>query len=538
MSDPVTLAVVRGALEELVREMDDTLVSSAFSPILSEGHDCAHGLFEANGDLIVQGEFSLPVFVAALQSTCRHVVENWDTDDGDIILTNHPDRGGTHVQDMKLITPVFAGDRRVFYLGSTGHWLDIGGSIPGGWHPHSRSVFAEGLIVDGAKLVRRGELNEDVLRVILSNARVPVPLEGDINAHFAALEVGRTRLGDLIQRYGADLLLDVVAEMRTRSEIELRAKIRSLEDRTVRFEDIMDNDGIVDRPITVSCEMTVRGDSLVLDMTGSSDQSAGPINLPYPGTVTACLIALKHWWPEIPINAGCFRPLEVITRPGSVLSSTGQAPVAGYSELMQRVIDVVFGCLGQLDPEGAMGAAYSTTGGMSFSAETPDGLALGAWYLDGGYGGSSMGDGLQGATPIHSMALQPPVEVFEHRLPVRFLQRAVRPDSAGDGTNRGGCGTVYEIEFTAPSRLAFLGDRTRRGPFGVNGGASGQPAHWSFTIGGQGWDPPMGGKGDVDLAPGDRLLVLSPGGGGWGPPAMRDEERRDTDLREGYVTGE
>jgi N-methylhydantoinase B len=532
--DSVTLAVVRGAFEELVREMDDTMVSSAFSPIISEGRDCAHAVFEANSDLIVQGELSLPVFVGSLTAVCRHVVTSGRVlRPGDIVLYNHPDVGGTHVQDMKLMTPFYVDGELVFYLGSTGHWLDVGGSIPGGWHPESRSVFAEGILIDGIRLVKEGVLDEEVLHLFLTNARIPLLLEGDISAHLSALEVGARRLEELVARYGVDQLLAVVAEMKERSEHAARARIRELENRTVSFADIMDNDGLSDRPIDIVCDLTIRDDTLVLDFTRSADQSPGPINIPEPGTTSACMVALKHWWPDIPINAGVFRPVEIVTRPGSVLSARAPAPVAGFSEVMQRVTDVVLACLGQLSPQDAMGCSFGTTSGISIST----GTALGAWYLDGGYGGSAVGDGLQGATPTNSMAQLPPVEVFEHRLPVRFIRRGVRLDSGGDGTHRGGCGTTHELEFTADCALAFLGDRARRGPFGVNGGDAGAPAHWSFRIQGRDWAPPMGAKGSVQLQSGDRLAVDSPGGGGWGPAAERDPERRRQDHEEGYVTG-
>ena len=535
--DSVTLAVVRGAFEELVREMDDTLVSSAFSPIISEGRDCAHALFDPGGDLIVQGEQSLPLFVASMQAVCRHVVQTTGLGRGDVLLCNHPDVGGTHVQDMKMIMPLYVGDRLCFYLGSAGHWSDVGGAVPGGWHPEARSVFAEGLVVDGLRLVKGGVVDEEVIGMFLTNARVPVPLEGDINAHLAALNVGQRRLDELVGRYGVETLLDVASEMKRRSEQAMRARIRELPDRTVAFSAVLDNDGVNDAPITIACDLSVRGDSLVIDLTRSSDQSEGPINLPRPGTLTACMVAVKHWWPEIPINAGCFTPVEIVTRPGSVLDSRFPAPVAGYSEVLLRVVDVVFACLGQIDSAHAIGCSFGTTSGISISSSGPDGIELGAWYLDGGYGGSEFGDGLSGGTPAHSMARLPPVEIFEHRLPVRILQRAIRPDSGGDGTHRGGCGTVYEFEFTRNCSIAFLGDRSRQGPFGTNGGLAGAPASWSFIVGGHEWRPPMGAKGTVTVAAGDRMCVMSPGGGGWGPPEKRSRQRRDEDIVGGYVKG-
>lgn len=535
--DPVTLAVVRGALEECVLEMDENVVASAFSPIISEGKDRAHGLFEGNGDLVAQGEHSLPLFIGSLQASMRRVVTEPPLADGDVIIHNHPDVGGTHVQDVKLIAPIYVDGALVFYLGSAAHWMDLGGAIGGGWHPHSTSVFAEGLVIDGVRIVRGGELDDDVLRLLRSNARMPVALIGDMSAQLSALRLGAQRLGEIVDRHGLDAVLAVVAELQRRSEEEARARFRELDGLRARAEEILDNDGITDEPLRIVCELEFRDGGLVIDLTGSSDQGRGPVNLPEPGTVSSCQIAVKHWWPEIPINAGCFRALTVRTRPGSVLAAPFPAAVSGYSDVMQRVIDVVLRCLGEVAPEQAIGAAFGTTGALSITWETGAGPTLAAWYLDGGYGATSEIDGLVGGSPLHSTSDLPPIEVFEHRAPVRFLERAIRPDSGGAGTHRGGCGSVHEFEFTADATIAFIGDRTRKGPSGVNGGLEGATARWSFVIGGEEREVPLGGKGVLSVSAGDRMRMLTPGGGGWGDPAARSQEALDADLREGYVSG-
>jgi N-methylhydantoinase B len=535
MIDPVTLAVVRGALEECVYEMDENVVASAFSPIISEGKDRAHGLFEANGDLVVQGESSLPLFVGSLQASMRKVVTQPPLEPGDVIVHNHPEVGGTHVQDVKLITPVHIGGELVFYLGSAAHWMDVGGAVGGGWHPHSTTVYAEGLVVDGVRIVRRGVLNEDVLSILRSNARMPDPLEGDLSAQLSALRLGAQRIEEIVARHGLEAVLEVIAELQTRSEEEARARFRELAGRRARAEDMLDNDGIVDQPIRIVCDLEFTGDGLVLDLTASSDEVQGPVNLTRPGTVSSCQIAVKHWWPEIPINAGCFRALTVKTRPGSVLAARFPCAVSGYSDVMQRVIDVTLAALGQVQPERSIASAFGTTGGISITWRTETGVSLAAWYLDGGYGATADVDGLVGGSPLHSTSDLPPVEVFEHRAPVRFIERSLRPGSGGNGKMRGGCGSVHEFEFTTSGAVAFLGDRTRKGPSGIAGGGEGARARWSFTIGGEHREVPLGGRGVVNFEPGDRMRIETPGGGGWGDPADRSPEAVGADRRNGYV---
>jgi N-methylhydantoinase B len=285
------------------------------------------------------------------------------------------------------------------------------------------------------------------------------------------------------------------------------------------------------------CELEFRDDGLVLDLTGSSDQVEGPVNLTEPGTISACQIAVKHWWPEIPINAGCFRALTVRTRPRSVLAAAFPAAVSGYADVMQRVIDVVIACLGAVEPERSVASAFGTTGGISISWKTETGVSLAAWYLDGGYGASGRADGLVGGSPLLSTSDLPPLEIFEHRAPVRFVERSLRPDSGGAGTYRGGCGSIHELEFTAAATVAFLGDHTRKGPSGIAGGGEGGRARWTFVIGGEERELPLGGKGVVDVAEGDRMRILTPGGGGWGDPAERAPEAVAADRLAGYVTG-
>jgi N-methylhydantoinase B len=356
-----------------------------------------------------------------------------------------------------------------------------------------------------------------------------------MSAQLSALGLGSRRLTEIIARHGLDAVLAVVSELQRRSEEEARTRFRELSGQRARAEDILDNDGITDEPLTIVCELEFRDDGLVLDFTKSSDQGGGPVNLPEPGTVSSCQIAVKHWWPEIPINAGCFRALTVRTRRGSVLAAPFPAAVSGYSDVMQRVIDVVLRCLGTVMPERAIGSAFGTTGALSITWRTETGIGLAAWYIDGGYGATSELDGLVGGSPLHSTSDLPPVEVFEHRAPVRFVERALRPDSGGAGTHRGGCGSVHELEFTAPATVAFIGDRTQRGPSGVIGGHEGGKARWTFTLGGVEQTVPLHGKGVIPVAAGDRLRILTPGGGGWGDPAGRSPEAHAADLRDGYV---
>ncbi len=282
--DPVTLAVVRGALEQIADEMDLHLIHAAISPIISETNDCAHGIFDAEtGETIAQGRFGLPVFLANMQFTVQNLIAHAKLEGGfvpgDTWILNDPYRCGTHLQDVVLIAPHFVDGELFALLASTGHWMDIGGSVPGGWAPSAQDIHTEGMLIPPVKLYDEGKLNKGLVSMFTANVRLPTQIEGDLFAMANVFTVGRRGLDSLIKRYGRATLSACIREMIERSEKQMRSYIDEIPDGTYHYEDYLDNDGIEDKPIKVKLALTVDGSSMHFDFSGSDPAAKGPLNL-------------------------------------------------------------------------------------------------------------------------------------------------------------------------------------------------------------------------------------------------------------------
>ncbi len=544
--DPVTLAVVRGALEQIADEMDLHLIRAAISPLISENNDCAHGIFgPQTGETIAQGGYGLPMFLANMQFSVQRVIalaaEQGGFRDGDVWIVNDPYLSGTHLQDVVLVAPYFADGKLFALLANTGHWMDIGGVVAGGWAPTAQEIHQEGLIIPVVKLYDEGRLNESLVKLFLANVRLPTQISGDLAAMANVFHVGRRGLDTLVKRYGVETLNACISEMMTRSEQQMRSYIAEIPDGTYRIEDFYDNDGIVDAPLRVPLALTVEGSSLHFDFTGTSPVAKGPMNMSDTTTRSLCFVALKHIFPEVPVNGGAFRPTRFTIPEGSILAAQYPAPVCGYTELVHRIIDVVFGALAQAIPQRTPAAAFGTTGVTTVSGIHP---RTGKYYVavypyPGGYGATAVGDGLVHGTPPGSMASFMSVEMSEHRYPLRFEHLSMREDTGGAGRHRGGCGSAYTITALAECSVSVLGDRVDFAPFGIEGGKSAATNKVAFETGGKRWEPPFRSKMDrVRLAPGERVHLHTPGGGGFGDPLERDVDALEADLNLGYVSAE
>lgn len=542
--DPVTLAVVRGALEQITDEMDLHLIRAAISPIISETNDCAHGLYDAEtGETIAQGGFGLPLFLASMQWTVQRVIAEAKAQggfkDGDLWFLNDPYLSGTHLNDVVLVKPVFVEGELFGLFANTGHWMDMGGSTPGGWAPSATDIHQEGIRIPPLKLYEEGRYNAGLIRLITANVRMPGELEGDLAAMINVFEVGRRGLDGLIAKYGKETLRACIAELLDRSEREMRSYIAEIPDGTYRIVDWFDNDGVDDQPLKVELAVTVAGDDLHFDFTGTAASARGPMNISDSTTCSMCLVALKHIFPEVPVNGGAFRPARfTIPRP-SILAAAYPSPVGGTTDVTQRVVDVVFGALAQAIPDLVPAAPFGTTGVATVSGRRPDtgGYYVAVYPYPGGYGASRASDGLVNGTPPSSMARFMSVEMSEHRYPLRFEHYAIREDSGGAGLHRGGCGTSYTITALADCLVTVLGDRVDHLPFGVQGGGPAAPNAVSFTLAGRHWTPPMRSKAErVALSAGDSVSLASPGGGGFGDPHTRDLAAVTEDLNAGLIS--
>ena len=543
MIDPVTLAVVRGALEQIADEMDLHLIRAALSPIISETNDCAHGLYDpTSGETIAQGGYGLPQFLANMQWTVQRVIAVAAAEggfaDGDLWIVNDPYLSGTHLNDVVLVSPVFVDGTLFTLFANTGHWMDMGGSAPGGWVPSATEIHQEGIIIPPLKLFEQGRYNEAVVRLITANVRLPEQLRGDLAAMINVFAVGRRGLEAVIGKYGQATLRNCIAEMMDRSERQMRSYVAEIPDGTYAVHDWFDNDGVDDAPLRVALAITVDGSDLHFDFTGTAPAARGPMNISDGTTMSMCLVALKHVFPDVPVNGGAFRPTRFTIPPQSILAAAYPSPVGGTTDVVQRVVDVVFAALAQAIPALVPAAPFGTTGVATMAGRHP---GSGAYYVavypyPGGYGASAGSDGLVNGTPPGSMAKFMSVEMSEHRYPLRFDYYRIREGSGGAGQHRGGCGTAYGITALAPCVVSILGDRVDHVPPGIEGGCPAAGNEVRIVTGGQVWTPPLRSKADrVALGAGDSIRLASPGGGGYGSPLLRDVQAVEDDLNAGLI---
>ena len=545
--DPVTLAVLKGRLEQIADEMDATLYRSAFNPIIAEARDACHGLYHAEtGATLVQGTTGLPIFVGAMAFAVKAVINKvkreGGLEEGDIFLFNDPYEGGTHLNDFRLVRPLFREGRLFCWLASVGHWLDIGGNVPGGFNARATESFQEGVRIPPIKLASKGNINHDIIAILAANSRVPQSNYGDLNGQLNALDLGEKRLIALLDDYGDEIVLQALDAFTLRAETLMRATLRALPDGVYTFEDRLDNDGVVDEPLTIALDLTIQGDQMILDFSRSSAPCAGPLNIARSTAVACCYVALKHVFTDVPANAGCLAPIEFIIPETTLLGVSPPKPVGGYTETILRVIGVVFGALGKAMPDQAMAAPFGTINALSIAGQRADKSPYVMFsFFGGGLGGNPETDGLNhGNNPI-SMATIPPAEILEASYPIRFTQWALRADSAGAGFHRGGLGAIYEIELASANdaNVFLLGERGKFAPFGVNGGGAAalNQFYWQTDEGER--SPPMASKiTDVKLKQGQRIRLQSPGGGGWGSPFQRDPEKVARDVRLGYISSD
>jgi N-methylhydantoinase B len=543
--DPATLAVMQNALRQIVNEMDLAVEKAAFTPIMSEARDRANGLYDAvTGEVITQGDTGMPIFVGVMQFAVQSALADYPgLGPDDVVMLNDPYRGGTHLMDVKLVKPFFYKGRRFAVLANCGHWTDIGGAVPGGFGVRATEIYQEGVRIPPVLLARGGVLQEDLLKLLFANTRVPEERLGDLKAQIAALNVGQARLTALLDKYGAEEVRRYMDELTARAERQMRAYIGSIPDGEYSFETHVDSDGLVLEPITVALDLQVRGDDLILDFSRSSPPVKGAMNGSLSATVSSVYVALKHLFPEVPINAGAFRPVRVIAPETTFLNARFPKAVSGSSaEVSLRVVDAVFGALAQAIPERVPAACFGSVENFTISGHDPDSAKdyIMFRFSGGGYGGQSGMDGLSnGSAPI-SAARTSPIEVLEQLYPIAFNYYRLREGSAGAGQYRGGFGVSFEIHLLRGEAVSsVIGDRGLYPPFGLHGGKPGDLAAVQYMLAGVKYVPPHVTKDEgVVMRAGDAITIGTPGGGGWGDPWQRDPAAVAADVTLGLITAQ
>ena len=548
--DSVTLAILKGRLEQIADEMDATLFRSAFNPIIAEAHDASHGIYDAiTGDTLVQGKSGLPIFVGVMAFAVKAVIEKVARDgnlsDGDVFIFNDPYEGGTHLSDFRLVKPIYRNGTVFCYLASVGHWHDVGGNVPGNYNPEATESFQEGMLIPPVKLFSAGVLNKDIVDILSANSRLPNSLYGDLNGQINALDLGHQRLNDLLDQYGETDIQIALGLLKSRADRMMRDHLRALPNGTICVEDFLDNDGVNDVALKLAVDLSIEGECLTVDFSRSSQACAGPVNISRSTTIAATYVALKHIFTDVPANAGVLQPVEFIIPEDSFLSVKAPKPVGGYTETILRLIDVLFCAFEHIAPERVNGCAYGTINALSMAGYRSNGARWVMFsFFGGGHGGHPEGDGLNhGNAPI-STATIPPLEILEAAYPVAFTQWALRPDSGGVGKHRGGLGAIYEIELLEDSATVFLfGERGKFPPPGVVGGGAGAMNKFTYQSADEETTfpdktPPLASKiTGVKLRKGQRVRLETPGGGGYGNAQERPEELIRNDLAQGYVSG-
>ena len=545
--DPITLVVLKGSLEQIVDEMDWTHERTAFSAVISEGRDRSNGIYRGDtGEVVVQGPRGHPLFTGIMELSTQAIMraaERMGTtfEPGDVWIVNDPYEGGTHLQDLKATMPYFYDGQLIFFLSNQGHWIDMGGMVPGGFAPSATELYQEGVRVPPLKLYDQGVLNRPMLDLLMANIRNPLEAEGDLNAQLNALHEGARRLDEVLGRYGAETILEAADELKLRAERLMRAKIATIPDGTYFFEDYADNDGIEDKPVRIALNLTVDGDRLLFDFSDSDPSSRGPMHLADSSTISSCFCAVHHIFPNVPSNSGAHVPIEFILPPDSVVNASFPTPVAGLSEMCARIVDISLGALSQALPDKVPGNHFGTANNLTMGAVGLDGTRYIAYhYHGGGYGGSAESDGLIHGSTVVGFARVMPVEVVEHRYPMVYTHYGIRDSSGGPGEHTGGCGSIYEFRMVGKEAyVTVCGDRARYGPRGVVGGGDGALNRLAFTIDEEEWIPPLGSKVEkVRLTYNDRVRIESPGGGGYGNPKRRDPQLILRDVKRKYVSAE
>lgn len=542
--DPVKLEIFKSLYSSVAEEMGVSLRRSAFSPNIKERRDYSCAVFNNKGVLIAQGDH-MPVHLGSMPMSVRAALETLQLLPGDIAVLNDPYCGGTHLPDVTMVAAVYddgsrlpmAGSRKersnlrsnirsnrppatehrpLFFVANRAHHADIGGATPGSMG-RADEIYQEGLRIPPVRLMIGGRVNDDVMRLISANVRIPEEREGDLTAQLGAIATGQTRLLEIVERYGfkeADLyasqLVSYTAEM-------TRRVIRDLPDGSYKAEDFLDDDGYSDKLVRIAVRIDIKDDRAVVDFTGSSPQVRGPINAVEAITVSAVYYAFRCLIPiDVPASWGILEPIEVIAPAGTVVNALPPAAVAGGNvETSQRMVDVLMLALSRAGapvPAASQGTMNNLTIG---GTDSRNGKQFA--YYETVAGGMGARPGLDGIDAIHTHmtnSLNTPAEAMEYAYPMRVHRYSIRRESGGQGRFRGGDGVVREIELLTDARVTILSDRRKTRPYGLKGGEPAKPGRTTLVT--RDGDRLLAGKDSTDALAGDRIRIETPGGGGYG----------------------
>ena len=523
--DPISLEVFKNMFESVAEEMGVALQRTSYSPNIKERRDFSCAVFDPQGNMVAQAAH-VPVHLGAMPASVKAALEVFpdSLNSGDIVILNDPYLGGTHLPDITMVAPVYAdlnGEKVLSgFVANRGHHADVGGMTPGSL-PLSTELYQEGTIIPPIKLARRGRMNTEIIQLICRNSRTPDERKGDLAAQTAAIKVGEQRMREVTERYGVADTLEHMSALLDYSERVTRRAISKIPDGRYEVVDYMDDDGLTEEQVPIAVAITVAGEDMTIDFTGTSPQRPGCINAPVAVTNSACLYVLRCLLDEqAPANQGCLRSLTVIAPLGTLVNPEPQRGVAGGNvETSQRITDVLFHALAQALPEVIPAASQGTMNNMIIGGHDPVREKPFVYYetIAGGMGGRPDKDGISGIHTHMTNTMNTPVEAMEFAFPLRLKQYAIRRGTGGDGKYKGGDGVIRDVEFLAPARVTLMSERRKLPPPGYHGGHHGEPGENVLLRGGY-EEVKLAGKELVDVEAGDVISVRTPGAGGWGAP--------------------
>ena len=522
--DPVELEIFKNIFHSIAEEMGAALRRTAFSPNIKERRDYSCAVFDAAGEVIAMGDH-MPVHLGSIPMSVQAAIEAFPLEPGDMVMLNDPFRGGTHLPDITLVMPVYVqlkGRKRPdFYVASRAHHADVGGAYPGSMGL-CREIYQEGLRIPPVKIVSGGEMQRDVLNLLLNNVRTPEEREGDLGAQISACHTGATRLRETCGRYGRARVKQAGDGLLRYSERLMREFLKKMPVGTYAAEDFIDDDGISTAPIRIAVKISIPKSakrSVVVDFSGSDSQVQGSVNAVAAITYSACFYVFRCLLADdIPATAGLMRPIKVVAPEGTVVNARPPAAVAGGNvETSQRIVDVLLRALAQAIPDRIPAAAAGTMNNLTIGGIDPRTNEPFAYYetIAGGMGARPGKAGVSGVHTHMTNSLNTPVEALEHAYPFRVTQYSLRPGSGGKGKFPGGDGIVREIQVLCDAEVTLLADRRKRGPWGLNHGGEGSCGQ-AWIVRKDGARERKPGKFNVRLIRGERIRIESPGGGGWG----------------------
>lgn len=542
--DPITTEIIGNLLLSIAEEMGHVITRSAYSTNIKERKDLSTAVFDGEGNMVAQAEL-VAMHLGSLLGIVKEVLNQYDLEKiypGDMFISNDPyGGGGTHLPDITIVAPVFEENRIIAWVANLAHHSDVGGKVPGSTSGDADSIFQEGLKIPIIKIINEYQLNEDTLRFITSNSRLPIEREGDMKAQIAANKVAIKRVKAAYERYG-DVLINSMKDLQEYAYQKLKSGISKLPDGVYEFKDFMDDGGVASPdPIPICVSIEISGDNMVLDFAGTSKQVKGPINVTRNGLLATVFYSLKALIdPLAPSNAGIYRAFEVKCEKGLIINATQPAAVGARIDTCQRVVDVIFGALADVVPERAMACSNSSVTTATFSGNDSNN---GNFYvyletIAGGSGATKDNDGLSGVQVHMTNTSNLPVEALEMEYPLLTVkQYKLREDSGGPGKNRGGLGILREFEVNFDN-ISFtgLGDRHKFAPWGIKGGKEGATGK-NLLIKNNNEEIILPSKcSNIELNKGDIVKVFTPGSGGYGNPMEREPELVLKDVIEEKVS--